>query len=102
MLSFPDHALGFDGISTIGGGSAPGSQLPTREVTIASSNGSADALEAALRTSDPPVIARIEDGRVVIDLRTVRTEDDETLAALATAALRKSSTAPSENRRARS
>jgi L-seryl-tRNA(Ser) seleniumtransferase len=91
-----------DGVSTIGGGSAPGSQLPTRVVTIAAPNGSADALEAALRTSDQPVIARIEDGRVILDLRTVRTEDDETLAALTAAALRKSSAAPSESRRARS
>jgi len=76
-----------DGFSTIGGGSAPGSQLATRVVTIAAPGGSADALESALRRSKPPVIARIEEGRVLIDLRTVTPEDDERLAALTLSAL---------------
>ena len=79
-----------DGFSTIGGGSAPGSQLPTRVVTVAAPGGSADALETALRQSDPPVIARIEEGRVVLDPRTVRVEEDQVLAARTIAALRKS------------
>jgi L-seryl-tRNA(Ser) seleniumtransferase len=101
------RAAGFDadvrdGFSTIGGGSVPGSQLPTRVVTIAAPGASADALERALRESDPPVIARIEDGRVVLDPRTVRLEEDEVLAARTIAALKKSSYAISENRRARS
>ncbi len=42
----------------------------------------AGQLEAALRTGQPPVIARIEDDRVVIDLRTVAPEDDERLGIL--------------------
>ena len=68
-----------DGFSTIGGGSAPGSQLPTRLVALTLP---AARLDAALRTARPPVIARIEDGRVVIDLRTVAPEDDERLPGL--------------------
>jgi L-seryl-tRNA(Ser) seleniumtransferase len=80
------RAAGWDadvrsGFSTIGGGSAPGSQLPTQLVTIGAPDGSADALELALRRSTPPVIARIEDGRVVLDLRTVRPDEDERLTA---------------------
>jgi len=67
-----------DGFSTIGGGSAPESRIPTRLVAIALP---AERLEARLRAQRPPVIARIEQGRVLIDLRTVRPEkDDEVLA----------------------
>jgi L-seryl-tRNA(Ser) seleniumtransferase len=66
-----------DGMSTIGGGSAPGSQLPTVLVAIARAGESADALLARLRASRPPIVARIEDHRVVLDLRTVEPGDDE-------------------------
>jgi L-seryl-tRNA(Ser) seleniumtransferase len=41
----------------------------------------ASELEARLRTSDPPVIVRVEDGQVLIDLRTVFNEQDEALLA---------------------
>jgi L-seryl-tRNA(Ser) seleniumtransferase len=65
-----------DGVSTIGGGSAPGSGLPTRLVAIAREGLTADALEERLRQLDPPIVARIEHERVVLDLRTVRPEED--------------------------
>jgi L-seryl-tRNA(Ser) seleniumtransferase len=73
-----------DGHSTIGGGSAPGSALPTRLVAVTHPTLSPDNFEEALRALDPPVIARIEDDRVVIDLRTVAPNDDERLATLIT------------------
>src|SRR6185295_11857622 len=57
-----------DGHSTIGGGSAHGSALPTRLVRLAHPTLDADALLERLRAHDPPVIARIERDRVVIDL----------------------------------
>jgi len=69
-----------DGSSTIGGGSAPGSALPTRLVRLAHPALGADTLLRRLREYDPPVIARIDDDRVVIDLRTVEPEDDDTIA----------------------
>jgi len=68
-----------DGYSTTGGGSAPASALPTRLVAIASDGLSAAALEERLRRADPPVIARIENGLVVLDLRTVLEEDEPLL-----------------------
>ncbi len=71
-----------DGYSTIGGGSAPGSQLPTRLVTITHPTLSPDAFESALRALDPPVIARIEHDSVRLDLRTVAPTDDQRLATL--------------------
>jgi L-seryl-tRNA(Ser) seleniumtransferase len=70
-----------DGVSTIGGGSAPGSELPTVLVAIERPGLSADALSAQLRSSRVPVVARIEEDRVVLDLRTVL-DDDEILGAL--------------------
>jgi len=71
-----------DGVSTIGGGSAPGAELPTRLVQLERDGLSADQIEERLRSSDPPVIARIQDDHVVLDLRTVLPEQDEILAAL--------------------
>jgi L-seryl-tRNA(Ser) seleniumtransferase len=70
------------GVSTIGGGSAPGSTLPTRLVAISHESVGPTALEARLREVDPPIIARIEQDRVVLDLRTVPPEQDDLLASL--------------------
>ena len=70
-----------DGFSTIGGGSAPGSTLPTRLIAIVDPRTSSDALAASLRQQSPPVITRIENDRVLIDLRTVPPEDDQRIAA---------------------
>jgi L-seryl-tRNA(Ser) seleniumtransferase len=82
LAGSPLRAETIDGISTIGGGSAPGSALPTKLVALTHATMSASELEAQLRALDPPVIARIEDELVIIDLRTVAPEDDETLANL--------------------
>ena len=56
--------------STVGGGSLPGETLPSWGVALAVR--SADRMVAALRRSTPCVLARIEGGRVILDLRTVR------------------------------
>ncbi len=68
-----------DGFSTIGGGSAPGSALPTRLLQLRHEQLSAHALEARLRSLDVPIIARIEQDVVVLDLRTVLPGDDDSL-----------------------
>ena len=65
-----------DGESVIGGGAAPSSVLPTRLLALHCAGLSADELAARLRTSDPPVIARVEEGRVLLDLRTVFADQD--------------------------
>jgi len=70
-----------DGDSVIGGGAAPSSVLPTRQLAVTCSELSADELAGRLRANDPPVIARIEEGRVLLDLRTVFPADDAALAA---------------------
>jgi L-seryl-tRNA(Ser) seleniumtransferase len=68
-----------DGESVIGGGAAPSSVLPTRLLALSCDGLSADELTARLRASDPPIIARVEQGLVLLDLRTVFADQDEAL-----------------------
>ncbi len=76
-----------DGRSTIGGGSAPGVTLPTALIALRHERLAAEALASRLRHAPIPVIGRIIDDHVVLDLRTVAPEDDDRLvAALATVA----------------
>lgn len=70
-----------DGESVIGGGAAPSSVLPTCLLALLSEGMSADELAARLRASDPPIVARVEDGRVLLDLRTVFVEQDGEISA---------------------
>ena len=71
-----------DGASAVGGGSAPGVELPTCLVAIEKIGLTPDALEERLRQLIPPVIARIERDRLVLDLRTVLPNQDRQLATL--------------------
>jgi len=70
-----------DGESMIGGGAAPSAVLPTRLLAVTREGLSADEMSARLRASEPPVIARVEEGRVLLDLRTVFPEQDENVIA---------------------
>jgi L-seryl-tRNA(Ser) seleniumtransferase len=76
-----------DGESLLGGGAAPSCVLPTRLLAVTCEGVSADELATRLRASEPPIIVRVEDGRVLLDLRTVFATDDTALEkALATLA----------------
>ena len=66
-----------DGRSKVGGGSLPGSSLPTKLIAISHPN--PDAFAARLRENDPPVIGRIWNDRFVLDPRTVFPEQEEEL-----------------------
>jgi L-seryl-tRNA(Ser) seleniumtransferase len=69
--------------ASVGGGAFPTACIPSIALAIA---GRTDALEHALRSGDPPVIARAADARLIIDLRTIMPgEDDGLTAALRTA-----------------
>ena len=70
-----------DGESVIGGGAAPSAVLPTRLLAVTREGLSADEISARLRASEPPLIARVEEGRVLLDLRTVFPEQDELVVA---------------------
>ncbi|HDQ71956.1 MAG TPA: L-seryl-tRNA(Sec) selenium transferase [Chloroflexi bacterium] len=66
-----------DGASTVGGGSLPGETLPTRLLALPVAH--PDRLAAALREGPQPVVARIEDERLVLDPRTVLPEEEDNL-----------------------
>ena len=68
-----------DGVSMVGGGSAPGLPIPTRLLVLSPKGTDAATLETALRAADPPVIGRVEQDCVLLDLRTVLPEEDELL-----------------------
>jgi L-seryl-tRNA(Ser) seleniumtransferase len=68
------------GDSLIGGGSAPTSTLPTSLVAITAQPLSANDLATRLRMNNPPIVARVDEGRVLIDLRTVFPEEEAELA----------------------
>jgi L-seryl-tRNA(Ser) seleniumtransferase len=70
-----------EGASAIGGGSAPGVELPTWLVALERDGAAPQALEESLRRLTPPVIARIEHDRVVLDPRTLEPEQDAVLLA---------------------
>ncbi len=67
--------------SVIGGGSAPGATLPSRALALKSTTASADSVLTRLRAWQTPIVARVEDDRVLLDLRTVGPGDDAKLVA---------------------
>ncbi len=87
------HVEIVDGESLLGGGAAPSSVLPTRLLALTYEGLSADELSARLRGSEPPIISRVEDGRVLLDLRTVFPEQD---AAVVAAIIRITVASPAE------
>jgi L-seryl-tRNA(Ser) seleniumtransferase len=70
-----------DGTSLVGGGSTPAQSLPTKVIRISSARHPATQLEVRLRrpSSGIPVIARIEEDHLLLDLRTVFPEQDVAL-----------------------
>jgi L-seryl-tRNA(Ser) seleniumtransferase len=68
----PDLELAVvDGASAVGGGAAPAVEVPTALLAVAHPSLGPDRLAAALRGGRPAVLARVADGRLVLDLRTV-------------------------------
>ncbi len=66
-----------DGESAAGGGSTPGQSLPTRLIAVTHRTRTAQELANALRKNRPPIIARIEEDQLVLDLRTVLDPEQE-------------------------
>jgi L-seryl-tRNA(Ser) seleniumtransferase len=65
----------------VGGGSLPGFELPSRAVALRAAGVGADALAARLRRAPVPVVARVEDGAVLLDARTLSSDDLPAVAA---------------------
>ena len=70
------HAEVVPGTSMVGGGSLPGEGLEGALCAITPPDGNATAFAAALRAAEPPLIARVERGRVLLDPRTVDPAED--------------------------
>jgi L-seryl-tRNA(Ser) seleniumtransferase len=78
--SAPDlEASLLDAQSAVGGGAAPTVGVPTVVVSIIHPRLSPDRLAAALRAGEPPVVVRVAEDRLLVDLRTVPTEDEPIL-----------------------
>jgi L-seryl-tRNA(Ser) seleniumtransferase len=60
-----------DGVSAVGGGAYPGVELPTRVIVVDPGEADVDAVAARLRTGEPGVVARVRNGRLRLDPRTV-------------------------------
>lgn len=68
-----------DSASTVGGGSLPGQTLPSKALALTVP--AVDDLAAYLRRANPPVIARVDNGQLLLDPRTVLPEQDKVLIA---------------------
>jgi L-seryl-tRNA(Ser) seleniumtransferase len=78
--------------ASVGGGAFPTSRIPSAALAIsgnpsARSGQGVEALERALRAGDPPVVGRVSEGQLLLDLRSVPPRDDEALEAALRAAL---------------
>jgi L-seryl-tRNA(Ser) seleniumtransferase len=73
-----------DTVASVGGGAFPTAEIPSVALSIP---GDATRIEQRLRTGDPPLVARVANGRVLIDLRAIFPADDERLPALIRAAI---------------
>jgi L-seryl-tRNA(Ser) seleniumtransferase len=69
-----------DGESIIGGGAAPSAILPTSLLALTCSGFDADELAERLRSGNPAIISRVQESRVLLDLRTVLPEQDASIA----------------------
>ena len=67
-----------DGTSEVGGGALPLQAIPTRVLAIRGAE-SAGVLEERLRRGEPPVLVRVKEDRVLVDLRTVAPSEETAL-----------------------
>ena len=75
--TFEVHLI--EDVSQVGGGALPAQYLPTTVIALQSKTVPAHELEKRLREHEPPVIARIHNDQLRIDLRTVNEDDEEQL-----------------------
>jgi len=73
--------------SAVGGGALPTATLPSWAVALTSDRAGADAIDAGLRGAVPPVLARIADDQVLLDVRTVDPGELDAVAAAVAALL---------------
>ncbi len=82
-----DVATPTDMTGYVGGGTLPQAPIASAGIAIAVGGGRADLLAARLRAGRPPIVGRVADGALVLDLRTVAPADDTRLTAALARAL---------------
>jgi L-seryl-tRNA(Ser) seleniumtransferase len=83
LEAFQPGALSVDVVASraaFGGGTSPEKLFESRAITLRLPGTSADALAARLRSEKPAIVGRVEEGAVILDLRTIAPEDDALLA----------------------
>lgn len=68
-----------DGVSALGGGAAPETKILTALVSVQHTEMSAAQIEQKLRAAQPPVIARVAENKILLDLRTVSENEEREL-----------------------
>ena len=66
-------------VARSGGGTLPLYEIPSYAVRLVDETGDADALAEKLRSTDPPVVGRVGEGRLWLDVRTLLDEDEEAI-----------------------
>jgi L-seryl-tRNA(Ser) seleniumtransferase len=82
------------GTSRVGGGAAPMEDLPTVLLLVRPRSGTAEEIESRLRRGAPPVIARVRDGWLLLDLRTILPDQDDALVSALSASALAASNSP--------
>ncbi len=72
----PSRLAVLDGVSRAGGGSSPVGEIPTRLLAVAGADRDLARIERGLRRGEPPIVARVQDGRLLLDFRTVFPDQD--------------------------
>jgi len=80
-----ESAEPLDSTTYLGGGSIPTQELPTCCIALKPASMTVDRLAAALRTGKPSVVGRIQEERLLLDLRTVMPRQDQALVEAVTA-----------------
>ena len=76
------------GESKVGGGAVPDRGVPSVLIALDPGARGADRMAASLRQATPPVIVRVAEGRVLVDLRTIRPDEEALLLAALVASAR--------------
>lgn len=72
---------GIESLALFGGGTSPEKRFPSRALALRHEKLSADTLAARLRAASPPIVGRVEEGRLLLDLRSIAPEEDAGLEA---------------------
>ena len=70
-----------EALALFGGGTSPEKRFDSRALAVARTGTSADSLAKELRENEVPIVGRVEDGRLLLDLRSIAPEEDLIVAA---------------------